>query len=1020
MNKKVTNILLGTSIAVSLFASGFAIKTNRDYKNELENISKLEEELEVLNEKLSVIIEDNFSQEDPGAEASLILEEGEEGEDKVVRIVKHGHHYHLYTQSGKEFVTYTDPSSLYPEIEIEEYQGSHGQVDENNQKRTSPTNTRQNSSNRNSSENLRKLDAKPVKKTSENDGLNVASIKKHGDHYHLYDDKGREFITYQDPSSRYPHIKIEEYEDTSRIGQTQDRKTTNNKTNDSPKSNQKTEQVAITKPKDNQKLDLVEVTKPQKDQGINIVEIKKHGNHYHLYDDKGNEYVTYEDPSKTHPNIKIGQYEEAQTSPKEESPKKENQLAKETDLAKKDEKKDSTSPEIKEHAKDLDVKEETETPKKDELELVEVIDPADNPDLKIVAIKKHDDHYHLYDENGNEYLTYKDPSEKYPHIAIEDFYAPSSTYGDSEEEFERELFDLARAMNVAADKIQIKDGEFIVPHHDHFHNFKIQSKGWKSYLENQIPNINVEIRTGEGLNRRQVKEYMDQISEKAGQKFGKDNIRYRRIQRVLDDLEVSLSWGGSTTSAYMEALEKFEKEYITGSNENVVKESESKTTDEKSRSYKEITELANYLKKDLGFIDFHKNKILDNIISDAAMKLDSEANLSKQLDDYLEQYPQDLTEFYKEKQDEDSEKLWETLQTRIRAIDENKNLSLKLSLLSKLNSTDEDDIESLKKLEAELDSLENEPNQFDKENEAKNLESLRTFLSEVKNDPRSLGHDDLLAKIDEALKNDSSKEDLEALKAKVKDLYKKADDENLSDDDRAQEIINELEKEAPRLSPEKQEEVDGMIGDFRNRLNDPSLIKANVLKEMMEYLNEVRAIPNEEAPKTDDNQVKILYMTYEELEKRIKELNNALSSSDVNANERKMEISQMDVDAILKKDSIANLNKRIADYEKRYNIEPNILNLEELGESGKSMLEDPQEWERQVKEVLDFLNKNRRNIPDDYQTKVQILNRIDELEHEFKNASKPHPYILDELLAIKAEVGPILEESTTPDYSGWL
>ena len=42
-------------------------------------------------------------------------------------------------------------------------------------------------------------------------GLNVRSILKHGDHWHVYTADGREYLTYEDPSSMFPNITVGTY-----------------------------------------------------------------------------------------------------------------------------------------------------------------------------------------------------------------------------------------------------------------------------------------------------------------------------------------------------------------------------------------------------------------------------------------------------------------------------------------------------------------------------------------------------------------------------------------------------------------------------------------------------------------------------------------------------------------------------------------------------------------------------------------------------------------------------------------
>ena len=42
-------------------------------------------------------------------------------------------------------------------------------------------------------------------------GMDVVSIKKHGDHWHVYTRDGNEYLTYEDPSAQFPNIRVGVY-----------------------------------------------------------------------------------------------------------------------------------------------------------------------------------------------------------------------------------------------------------------------------------------------------------------------------------------------------------------------------------------------------------------------------------------------------------------------------------------------------------------------------------------------------------------------------------------------------------------------------------------------------------------------------------------------------------------------------------------------------------------------------------------------------------------------------------------
>ena len=44
----------------------------------------------------------------------------------IVKILQHADHYHAYTQTGEEYITYENPAKVFPQIKIGQYSGSHG------------------------------------------------------------------------------------------------------------------------------------------------------------------------------------------------------------------------------------------------------------------------------------------------------------------------------------------------------------------------------------------------------------------------------------------------------------------------------------------------------------------------------------------------------------------------------------------------------------------------------------------------------------------------------------------------------------------------------------------------------------------------------------------------------------------------------------------------------------------------------------------------------------------------------
>lgn len=234
---------------------------------------------------------------------------------KVVAIKIHGNHWHVFTADGNEYLTYQNPSSMFPHIRVTKYTGHHGSR---------------------GTASITKALAKD----------RVVKILQHGDHFHIYTASGKEFISYSDPRGMYPHAVFGQYVGTH--GQHATQKVTSK-----------------------QQLHLVSVLGKKVADKNRIVKILQHGDHYHIYDAEGNESITYSDPRALYPNAVFGQY-------------------------------------VGTHA------DHQQAQNIEQLQFVNVLGQKTVDKNRIVKILQHGDHYHVYDAEGNESITYSDPRALYP------------------------------------------------------------------------------------------------------------------------------------------------------------------------------------------------------------------------------------------------------------------------------------------------------------------------------------------------------------------------------------------------------------------------------------------------------------------------------------------------------------------------------------------------------------------------------------------------------------------------------
>ena len=306
--------------------------------------SKPEKKSEQINEstkKVEQTTDSNKQSTIKKDKTTEVLIDSEIKKEDIAKIVKHGDHWHVFTKDGREKITYKDPNKL------------------------------QNTSN---------FEMISVVGKSRLKGENVVAIKKHGDHWHVYLRNGGEYLTYEDPSAMFPHIKVGTY-----VGSHGDHRKHNNKRIDARTIAHEKQKIKQTIEKNDER----------------VIKILKHGDHYHIYTSKGNEFVSYTDPRSLYPNAEYGQYVGTHANRKQ--------------MIEKIIREDRQKQKQKQSFKKTLAKQNSDKLIKDE-KLVKVED--NKKKHNIVKILKHGDHWHIYTKDGEEFITYEDPSSKYPDVAV--------------------------------------------------------------------------------------------------------------------------------------------------------------------------------------------------------------------------------------------------------------------------------------------------------------------------------------------------------------------------------------------------------------------------------------------------------------------------------------------------------------------------------------------------------------------------------------------------------------------------
>lgn len=203
---------------------------------------------------------------------------------EVVKILRHGDHYHVFTADGREFITYTDPSAAFPGVAIGTYTGSHGHAQASWSGShaggwTTPAATGNAAGTGGAAAPVPGLSFVRVVGLSELSRLPVVRILRHADHFHAYLADGTEYLTYDNPVGAFPHIQIGTY--AGNHG------------------------GAGTAP--------APMPAPAPERNPNdpkrVVKILRHEDHWHLILADGTELVTHTDPSAAYPDIEIGAYD---------------------------------------------------------------------------------------------------------------------------------------------------------------------------------------------------------------------------------------------------------------------------------------------------------------------------------------------------------------------------------------------------------------------------------------------------------------------------------------------------------------------------------------------------------------------------------------------------------------------------------------------------------------------------------------------------------------------------------------
>lgn len=155
-----------------------------------------------------------------------------------------------------------------------------------------------------------------------------------------------------------------------------------------------------------------------------------------------------------------------------------------------------------------------------------------------------------------------DPTHIHPYAVRKERVRIPLQTGDPELDFLNELFTTALRDNVSPYSLQVENGSFVIPHGDHNHYIKVQTKGYEVALKNKIPALQSTYQPG-AFDEQTVLSKVDQLLADSRSLYKDKPIMQRRVELALGQfIENMKKLATNSTAGYLAALDLFDKQYI--------------------------------------------------------------------------------------------------------------------------------------------------------------------------------------------------------------------------------------------------------------------------------------------------------------------------------------------------------------------------------------------------------------------------------------------------------------------------
>ena len=155
-----------------------------------------------------------------------------------------------------------------------------------------------------------------------------------------------------------------------------------------------------------------------------------------------------------------------------------------------------------------------------------------------------------------------DPTHIHPYAVRKEHVRLPLQTGNPELDFLNELYTTALRDGVSPYSLQVENGSFVIPHGDHNHYIKVQTKGYEVALKNKIPALQSNYQPG-AFDEKEVLAKVDQLLADSRSIYKDKPIEQRQIELALGQFTENMKkLATNSTAGYLATLDLFDKQYI--------------------------------------------------------------------------------------------------------------------------------------------------------------------------------------------------------------------------------------------------------------------------------------------------------------------------------------------------------------------------------------------------------------------------------------------------------------------------